>query len=75
MNAVLSKLKFVAAKRLVDTTDPTQFRRQKMLKKLDEQIAMAQAMAEGRSYAVSSVKRVRDEMGPLLLYTSDVADQ
>ncbi len=60
MNTALSTLKFVAAKRLVATTDPIQFRRQKMIKKLDEQIAMAQALAEGRSYAVTRLKRVRD---------------
>lgn len=63
MSQVLSSLKFVSAKRLVATTDPTQFRRQKMIRKLDEQIAMAQALAEGRSFAVTRMKRVRDEMG------------
>jgi hypothetical protein len=60
MSTVLSTLKFASAKRLVGSTDPVQFRRQKMLKKLDEQIAMAQAMAEGRSYSVTRMKRVRD---------------
>jgi hypothetical protein len=60
MSTALSTLKFVSAKRLVGSTDPVQFRRQKMLKKLDEQIAMAQAMAEGRSYSVTRMKRVRD---------------
>lgn len=60
MSTALSTLKFVSAKRLVGSTDPVQFRRQKMLRKLDEQIAMAQAMAEGRSYSVTRMKRVRD---------------
>ena len=60
MSTALSTLKFVNAKRLVAATDPIQFRRQKMLKKLDEQIMMAAALADGRQPLVTRTRRVRD---------------
>jgi hypothetical protein len=49
MSTALSTLKFVNAKRLVSKSDPTQFRRQKMIKKLDEQIEMP-ALVEGPAH-------------------------
>jgi hypothetical protein len=60
MSTALASLKFVSAKRFVGTNDPVQFRRQKMLRKLDEQIAAATALAEGRSYSANRVQRIRD---------------
>jgi hypothetical protein len=60
MSTALSTLKFVNAKRLVSKTDPTQFRRQKMIKKLDEQIEMAAALVEGRLPLITRTRRVRD---------------
>ena len=60
MSTALSTLKFVNAKRLVSKTDPTQFRRQKMIKKLDEQIEMASALVEGRLPLITRSRRVRD---------------
>ena len=60
MSTALSTLKFVNAKRLVSKTDPTQFRRQKMIKKLDEQIEMASALVEGRLPIITRTRRVRD---------------
>jgi len=60
MSTALSTLKFVNAKRLVSKTDPTQFRRQKMIKRLDEQIEMASALVEGRLPLITRTRRVRD---------------
>jgi hypothetical protein len=60
MSTALSTLKFVSVKRMQSGTDPTLFRRQKMIKKLDEQIAMAKAVAEGRSHMVTRMRRVKD---------------
>ena len=60
MSTALSTLKFVNAKRLVSKSDPTQFRRQKMIKKLDEQILMAAALVEGRQPLITRTRRVRD---------------
>ena len=60
MSPALSTLKFVNAKRLVSKSDPTQFRRQKMIKKLDEQILMAAALVEGRLPLITRTRRVRD---------------
>ena len=61
MSTALSTLKFVNAKRLVSKSDPTQFRRQKMIKKLDEQILMAAALVEGRQPLITRTRRVRDD--------------
>lgn len=61
MSTALGTLKFVSAKRFVGANDPIQFRRQKMMRKLDEQIEMATALAEGRSYSITRIRRVRDE--------------
>jgi hypothetical protein len=60
MGNALITLKFVSAKRMLSATDPIQFRRQKLIKKLDEQIAMAEALRDGHSYTVTRTRRVRD---------------
>jgi hypothetical protein len=60
MSTALSTLKFVNAKRLVSKSDPSQFRRQKMIKKLDEQILMAAALVEGRQPLLTRTRRVWD---------------
>jgi hypothetical protein len=57
---ILNSLKFVSAKRLVGSTDPVQFRRQKMIKRLEDQIAMAQAFAEGRQHTLTRPRRSID---------------
>ena len=62
MSTALSTLKFVSAKRAIETADPIQFRRQKLIKKLDEQIAMAQAMAEGRAHSITRSRRSIDSV-------------
>ena len=60
--SVLSGLKLVAAKQQ-RVTDPTQLRRAKLLAKLDEQIALAQAQAASTVYAPTRAKRVKDADG------------
>lgn len=62
--ATLATLKFTDAKK-PKATSPALGRRQKMLVKLNDQISMARAQAEGRSFEVTRRKRVRDEGGNL----------
>lgn len=58
MASILSSLKIVHAKRLINNTDPIQFRRIKMLRKLDQQIAIAQALLDGGERQVKHTPRV-----------------
>lgn len=58
MASILSSLKIVHAKRLMNNTDPIQFRRTKMLRKLDQQIAIAQALLDGGEHQVNHTSRV-----------------
>ncbi|NHC08356.1 DUF6641 family protein [Azonexus fungiphilus] len=55
--ALLNGLKLVAAKRSSQNT-PTMQRRHKMLKQLEEQINLAQAIAAGSTYAPTKQKKV-----------------
>lgn len=55
----LANLKFVVAKRATAQT-PTQQRRSKLCAKLFEQMLLARAQAEGRVYAPTKFKSVKD---------------
>jgi hypothetical protein len=60
--ASLQQLKLISAKRQ-QSVDPTQFRRFKLAGRLDDQIALAQAMLEQRTYTKERVRSVRDASG------------
>ena len=62
MSSILSALKFISAKRQT-SIDPIQFRREKLSKMLDEQIAVATAYINNTTYQATRMKRVRDENG------------
>ena len=58
----LQQLKLISAKRQ-QSVDPTQFRRFKLAGRLEDQIALAQAMLEQRTYTKERVRNVRDASG------------
>ncbi len=58
--ALLNSLKLVAAKRN-HSNSPVQQRRNKMCLQLNEQIELARAQLEGRTYAPTKTKKVVDE--------------
>ena len=60
MATVLSSLKVINAVKQV-ATDSTQFRREKLCKKLDEQINLAMAVSEGNTYTVKRQRNVKDK--------------
>lgn len=60
--ASLQQLKLISAKRQ-QSVDPTQFRRFKLASRLEDQIALAQAMLEQRTYTKERVRSVRDASG------------
>lgn len=62
MSSILSSLKFISAKRQI-SVDPVQFRREKLSKMLDEQIAIATAYMNNTTYQATRKKKVRDENG------------
>lgn len=62
MSSILSSMKFISAKRQ-SSTDPIQFRREKLSKMLDEQISLATAYMNNTAYQTTRMKRVRDESG------------
>lgn len=63
MSQILGSLKFVQAKRIVATVDAAEFRRQKMLRKIDEQIALANQFVEYGSLSVTRTRRLKDSTG------------
>ena len=65
MATILSSLKLVQAKRQAKT-DSVQFRRGKVLVKLDEQIALAKALRSGQTLNIKRVRKERDEMTGVL---------
>ncbi len=65
MATILSSLKLVQAKRQVKT-DSVLFRRDKVLVKLDEQIALAKALRSGQTLNIKRVRKERDEMTGVL---------
>ena len=58
----MSKLTLVALKRRAPRT-PQEVRREKLIAKLDEQFALAQAQSEGRRYVVMKAAWTRDADG------------
>lgn len=58
----LASLKFTTAKKS-NQLSPVQSRRNKIIAKLEEQIALATAQAEGRVYAPPKIKTVTDASG------------
>lgn len=58
--SALNTLKLVAAVK-PNALNPVLQRRQKLSKKLGEQILLAQAQQEGKSYAPTKLKKVKDE--------------
>ncbi len=58
----MSKLTLVALKRRAPRT-PQEARREKLIAKLEEQLALAQAQAEGRRFIVTKPAWSRDENG------------
>ena len=60
--ASLQQLKLISAKRQ-QSVDPTQLRRFKLAGRLEDQIALAQAMLEQRTYTKERVRNVRDASG------------
>ena len=60
--AALQGLKLISAKREVQT-NPLLFRRSKLVGRIDEQILLAQAAIEQRSYSKQRVRSVKDENG------------
>jgi hypothetical protein len=61
MSALLASLKIVQAKRL-SITDPIEFRRQKLIRKIDEQIQLAHAVQNGTAFVVQRQRKVIDEV-------------
>jgi superfamily I DNA and RNA helicase len=59
MSTMLNGLKIVTAKRPSQMT-PTQNRRLKLSKKIFEQLQLARALAEGKSYTVTKHKTIRN---------------
>jgi hypothetical protein len=58
--STLASLKFTTAKKPTQVS-PVQIRRNKLIAKLDQQISMATAQTEGRSYAPTKLVVVTDE--------------
>ena len=62
MATTLASLKFTSVKK-PSQLSPVQFRRNKIVGRLEEQIEMATALAEGRVYAPSKIKTIKGEDG------------
>ena len=60
MATVLSSLKVINAVKQI-ANDSTQFRREKLCKKLDEQINLAIAVSEGNTYTVKRQRNIKDK--------------
>jgi len=60
MSKLLSSLKIVQAKRQ-SLADPIVFRRMKLIRKLDEQINLANAVLNGTTYVVKRLKNIKNE--------------
>lgn len=60
MATVLSSLKVINAVKQV-AADSTQFRREKLCKKIDEQINLAMAVSEGNTYTVKRQRNIKDK--------------
>ena len=60
MATVLSSLKVINAVKQV-ANDSTQFRREKLCKKLDEQISLAKAVKDGNTFTVKRHRNIKDK--------------
>ncbi len=61
MSALLATLKMVNAKRQ-NHADPIEFRRQKLIRKIDEQILLCQSVENGKAYVIKRQRKVIDEV-------------
>ena len=59
--SALNSLKLVAAVR-INVMSPVQFRRNKLAAKLADQIALATAMKDGKTYVATRVRNVKDRI-------------
>ena len=64
MATVLSSLKVINAVKQV-ANDSTQFRREKLCKKLDEQISLAKAVKDGNTFTVKRQRNIKDKASGL----------
>ena len=60
MATVLSSLKVINAVKQI-ANDSTQFRREKLCKKLDEQISLAKAVKDGNTFTVKRQRNIKDK--------------
>ncbi len=63
MSQILSTLKFVQAKRVAMSVNPTEFRRHKLARKIDEQIALVNQLGDGLGGSVTRMMRVTNMDG------------
>jgi hypothetical protein len=63
MSQILSSLKFVQAKRVAINVNATEFRRQKLVRKIDEQIALVNRIESGAGQSVTRTKHVKNDDG------------
>lgn len=60
MSTLLAGLKMVQAKRQ-SINDPIEFRRQKLIRKIDEQIQLAQAVQNGTTHVIKRQRKMTDQ--------------
>ena len=60
MATVLSSFKIISANKQ-NNNDSVQFRREKLCRKIDEQINLAKAVSEGNTYSVKTQRNVKDK--------------
>ena len=60
MATVLSSFKIISANKQ-NNNDSVQFRREKLCRKIDEQINLAKAVSEGNTYSVKIQRNVKDK--------------
>lgn len=63
MSQILNTLKFVQAKRVAMNVNATEFRRQKLVRKIDEQIALVNRIESGAGQSVTRTKHVKNDDG------------
>ena len=63
MSQALSSLKFVQAKRVNAQIDAVVFRREKLVRKIDEQISLVNVVGDGGNRSFKASKRVTNEDG------------
>ncbi len=63
MSQILNSLKFVHARRVNAQIDAVAFRREKLARKIDEQITLVNVVGEGGNRSFTATKRVTNEDG------------